>query len=89
MASTTYIYNPVQNLTSQQQKLAFFENSIIRGYIAPYRNKHIFGVTFHGKEEDSFSYNEEYVYGADDIEIIDQIVTIEDDGTIKCVIKKR
>lgn len=64
-SNNSYNYDSFQNLTSQQQKLAFFENPIVATYIAPYRNKHIFGVTFHGKEEDSFSYDEKYVYGTD------------------------
>lgn len=64
---------------TQQQKLAFFEDLIVGSYIAPYRNKHLFGASVMPYDsQHCFYYGDQYTYGNDDINTYQQVIINND-----------
>ena len=78
---TTQVYHPVNviNKMTKQEKVDYFEEQITNNYVAPQRNKHIFGV-LPDDDTNSFYYSPNYNYGTDDIAIEDQVVVIDSGG---------
>ena len=77
-SNNNYKYISFNNLSTQQQKLAFFENQIVSGYIAPYRNKHIFNTVLAYDSQHCFYYSNNYTYGSDSINTYQQVITNTD-----------
>lgn len=65
--------------STQSQILSFFEEQVIASYIAPKRNKHIFGVMAYDIDN-SFYFSPNYDYGTDAVHEEQQVVIIHDGG---------
>ena len=66
-------------MATQQQLLAYNQETIDPIYPAPKRNKHIFGV-FADDADNSFYFNPNYDYGSDNIPIYQQEVVVKTEG---------
>lgn len=64
-------------LSTQDQILNYFQEEVISSYIAPQRNKHIFGNFYHNNDN-TFYFGPDYNYGDDDIIETQQVVIIHD-----------
>ena len=72
-SNTGSLRSDVNIIITQQDILAFNEDSITPQYIAPYRNKHIFGVLPYN-QTNSFYYSPNYEYGTDHIHEEQQVI---------------
>ena len=63
--------------STQEQILNYFQEQVITSYIAPQRNKHIFGELYHNSDN-TFYFGPNYHYGDDDIMETQQVVVIHD-----------
>lgn len=66
--------------SSQHGFINNYEQGVIGNYIAPQRNKHIFGVKIHGDEENNIFFGPNYSYRADAIPEYSQEVIVHYEG---------
>lgn len=76
MVTNTFQFNIA---STQKQILDFFQEQVVPSYIAPKRNKHIFGVMTHNSDNTVY-FGPDYNYGMDNIPVEDQIVIIHDES---------
>ena len=77
---STQISQPSVSIAgSNTNYLNLFEQEIVSNYIAPQRNKHIFGVKFHG-DDDSIFFGPSYSYGTDAIPSYEQEIIVHYEG---------
>lgn len=73
------ISQPTVSIAGSNTAANIYEQDITSGYIAPQRNKHIFGVKTHG-EENSIFFGPNYSYGTDVIPYYEQEVIVYYEG---------